>query len=176
MLLPTVMVENVVKDSFNSTKAAHWESILSINEKDTGWYFHRTIDRLSYGDATEAHDGCLGSIERIDGTNIQADTISAGRTIQVDGWLAANAIKGIPTEETFLTIDRPGHPTVYVSTRRTYRFDVSKIFGHKRLDRSGFTATADMSGMQGICRLGLAMVFEGNLIRCPAFKVMLRVQ
>lgn len=133
-------------------------------------------ERLPYGDATEAPDGYLGSIEQIDGTKIQADTISSGTTIQVDGWLAVNAIKGIPTEETFLTIDRPGHPTVFVSTHRTYRFDVSKIFGHERLERSGFTATADMRGMQGICRLGLAMVFEGKLMRCPAFKVMLRVQ
>ena len=133
-------------------------------------------ERLSYGDATEAPDGYQGSIERIDGTNIQANTMTVGRTMQVEGWLAANAIKGIPSEETFLTIDRPGHPTVFVSTHRTYRFDVSKIFGHERLERSGFTATAEMSGMQGICRLGLAMVFEGKLMRCPAFKVMLRVQ
>jgi hypothetical protein len=133
-------------------------------------------ERLPYGDATEAPDGYLGSIEQIDGTSVQADTISAGKTIQVDGWLAVNAIKGIPTEETFLTIDRLGYPTAFVSTHRTYRFDVSKNFGHERLERSGFTATADMRGMQGICRLGLAMVFEGKLMLCPAFKVMLRVQ
>lgn len=40
------MAENAVKESFKRNRTTHWETIHSVNRKETGWYYHRWMRKV----------------------------------------------------------------------------------------------------------------------------------
>jgi len=111
-----------------------------------------------------------GSLDLFDGQPPGKDTLRAGDVLRLQGWLAAAALKGIPAEAVFVTIDGPGGITRFGPVKRVPRPDVVSAFGHASLLHSGFETNIGLLDLEGACSLGLAYVKDGRWYRLQGLR------
>jgi len=113
---------------------------------------------------------CDGSIDIVNKMSTPSQ-FSATIILNVQGWLATSADRGLLPDSVLLVLkDRNGLNT-FIDTQKMPRPDVGVHFNNQTLDFAGFVSTADVSGIVGNYSLGLAFV-EGDYVKiCPEFSV-----
>jgi hypothetical protein len=93
--------------------------------------------------------------------------LTAQSLLSVDGWLVFSVKDGIAADETFVTLTDAQGNIKYVKIHHTVRPDIKEHFKQPALPKDvGFTASVDVSKLQGDYTLGLARAYDGKLEKC----------
>ncbi|KTC93486.1 hypothetical protein [Legionella cincinnatiensis] len=114
---------------------------------------------------------CEGYIDAINEGPATASFI-ADKLLSVRGWLvkATQPQAQLPESVLLVLTDNKGKNT-FIRTKPTQRPDVGAYFKNPIFDSSGYTATADVSGVRGDYKLGLAYIEDNSIKICPQFKI-----
>lgn len=88
--------------------------------------------------------------------------------LTVKGWTAMSAKNGIAPDQVFLTLSDMSQK-LYTVARMGPRPDVNAAFSQLGMRNSGFTATIDVSQLDGNYTLGLSRAYKGKLDSCSQF-------
>lgn len=119
----------------------------------------------------EQAENCDASIDVINGISPAPTAFSAGRLLQVSGWLAKSASQGQVGGQAWLVLKSAAGDPFFIPTRNMARPDVGAYFGQPGLASSGFTTSADISSIEGGFTLGLAYTEGATLKLCPRIEI-----
>jgi hypothetical protein len=119
----------------------------------------------------EQAENCDASIDVINGISPAPTAFSAGRLLQVSGWLAKSASQGQVGGQAWLVLKSEAGDSFFIPTRNMARPDVGAYFKQPALDSSGFTTSVDISSIQGAFTLGLAYTEGSTLKLCPRIAI-----
>ena len=112
---------------------------------------------------------CDGNIDMVNGSSLASKRVFASGVLRVDGWLATSVDKATLPEAVYAILtDNHGNRSCF-RTRRTPRPDVGEHFKNPKLNDSGFSASADISELDGHYTLGLAFKQSNKMELCPQF-------
>lgn len=128
----------------------------------------------SPGVTREVLDICDGSIDSVNGMSLPTKIDTKG-VLQVQGWHAISAKRGILAEKTFLTLTDNLGKKFYIPTKSQNREDLVEAFDTPSLSSAGFKAIVDLSTLKGVYTLGVAGTHDSVLYNCSQFRVPLEI-
>lgn len=114
-------------------------------------------------------DSCDGNVDVVNGMAPVPAAFNASSLLDVRGWLAISADKGMVPEEVRLALTAADGQRYFIRTKKDLRPDVGAYFKMSRLDASGYAVVADVSGFNGRYTMQLAYADNGVLKLCPQF-------
>ena len=118
---------------------------------------------------------CYGRVDFADGLTLATNIIRTSSLLTIHGWIAASVDPAEVPENVYLVLSSLEGKRYFIDTRRTQRPDVGTHFNQPLLNSSGYTATADVSTLNGDFYLGLAYSRGKELFICPKFDISVRI-
>lgn len=119
--------------------------------------------------------GCDGNIDILNGASPPPASINASFLLTASGWLALSTDNGTVPDKTYLVLTATDESRFLVEAARTPRPDVGSHFNKPELSAAGFSATSDISSLDGNYTLSLAYSSERSLFLCPQFNIPINV-
>ena len=113
---------------------------------------------------------CDGSIDIVNGLNPAPPLVKVANLLSVSGWLAVSGKDGVAPDDIFVTLKKPNGLSKYIKTHRMSRTDVKAYFKQPAMPDVGFSATVDVSMLNGEYVLGLSRGYKGKMVQCQQFK------
>jgi hypothetical protein len=135
--------------------------------------FDKVVDEVR-GYAMDPAPHCEGTIDRVNESSVGAGVV-VWKSLRVDGWVAAS-IERRRLADTIYVVLSDGQNRHFAKTRMVLRSDVAAFFRTPELDRTGFAADIDVSGLRGEYTLGLAITVGNRLLLCPQPSVAANIQ
>ncbi|MFI4963709.1 MAG: hypothetical protein ACHP6H_07645 [Legionellales bacterium] len=109
---------------------------------------------------------CESSLDAVNGIHPIPDTLTADKTLTVQGWMAIDTKNGTVPDSVFVTLTAANGKAQYVKARSTPRSDVKEYFKQPNMSDPGFEANIDTSSLDGNYVLGLARLYQGQVEQC----------
>lgn len=118
---------------------------------------------------------CMGSIDAVNGASPAQAPLSASGVLRVQGWLAGAVTDHRLPDAALVVLTASNGQQTFIRASEMFRPDVAAHFQQAVLGLSGYTATVDLSHLQGHYTLGLAALNGDDVILCPHFAVALDI-
>jgi hypothetical protein len=138
--------------------------------------FDQIADRAPAGLLATSPAVCDFGIDSINGLPPTTPPAVIVDRLTVKGWTAISAKNGIAPDQIFLTLYNTNQK-LYTKTRMSPRVDVNTAFGQPGMHDTGFTATIDVSRLNGgNYILGISRVYQGKMDSCSQFHLVFLIE
>lgn len=118
---------------------------------------------------------CEGHIDMINDMPFVSEQLSASGVFKIKGWLVSSITKFIQPETVYVVLTDGKGKRLYLKTQQESRLDVGDHFKNPELNNSGYTAIADLNGLEGLYTLGLAIKQPDKIRLCTKFDIPLTI-
>lgn len=144
---------------------------LPAHQEALGLYAFENPKLLAPSDRVSLAEECDGSIDYLNGTSPAPPDFSARSLLNVHGWLAKSAQRGVLPQSAKLLLSTEDGQRYLIETKRTSRPDVGAYLKKSELDASGYSVAADVSQLRGRYSLRLGYQEMGAIKLCPQFNI-----
>lgn len=122
-----------------------------------------------------SEDKCAGSIDSINSVSPAPRSFKATSLIKANGWMAISTDNAPLPDDVYLALSDKERHVFLIKTHHTSRPDVAAHFKNERLMASGYSTTADVSGLDGHYHMSLAYRESGMLNLCSRFNTQVEI-
>jgi len=120
---------------------------------------------------------CTGSLDIINGRLAsEAGEHFASGLLNVNGWMAISIEEGVLPDSVYIVLTNKEQGSQYVKSLSSPRPDVGAYFKKTEMNGSGYKVMADVSTLNGLFELEIAIERDGKVMLCPQFKIPLRIK
>lgn len=154
-------------------KAYQRDGVTAVPEN----FFDKMSDSIPGGIPEYKTTHCEGSIDIVNEFNPPpaSQSIKVDNLLHVSGWLAVSTKDGLAPDEVFVTLKKFNEVTKYIKAKRTPRNDVKAYFRQPAMPDVGYSATIDVTKLDGEYVLGLARAYNGKLEQCQQLKTVVSI-
>lgn len=114
---------------------------------------------------------CFGCIDSVNEVMSVPKQLSTSHLLKVSGWIVSSLESSSLPDAVFLVLSDKEGKHKLIKTRAISRPDVGAHFNKPAISECGYTSFTDVSELEGIYTLGIAIKQDDKIFLCPQFKI-----